>query len=563
MGGFPQLPSSYNPYVGEAAQFATGAAHAYNAVQEAKRQQAILAQRAAARKAAQDQRDTNDLFRAYAAGAVPVEGPGDQVNDPGYITKDPGAAPGTPGNVVPVLRGAQGHQPLGYNRPGFTAPPQQSAAPANPSQSSQMSLQPPAGRDTTPAPSGRDPNRMMQIAGRWFYFPTKEEIAEGAGETLTFDEALANEANKAGFRNIRPNHPYPRALAADIDRRIGEYHRLNDPKDQTYTPHEMFDQGGKSAGIYGLGNRGGVIQYPVGQQAGGSPGGPFDASQAAAAPDYRLPIPSELPWSSGAAGIPGGDDPFATALAGPATPTAAPRPQPAQRSAAPAQPAGGLTMRPPVKEPKKTLHWEQSTDDRGTRHVRAFDEDGILAKEYAYPGEGKATKQTGGEKPVSRTALVGIEKTKTTALANAYKAYKKATSDPLADDDAKASAAADLKSAYQDAQNAYEAELTAATGHDIEHDDWADRMGEEAAPEAPGETPETPAAAPAAQAAQPAAAPAQAKAAKRAPVGPPKAGAGPPPDVVKSLKPGVHTFGNGQVWKKNRDGSMAYVSGGQ
>jgi hypothetical protein len=37
----------------------------------------------------------------------------------------------------------------------------------------------------------------------------------------------------------------------------------------------------------------------------------------------------------------------------------------------------------------------------------------------------------------------------------------------------------------------------------------------------------------------------------------------PPAAVTQGLAPGTHTFGNGQTWRKNADGSMTYVSGGQ
>ncbi len=39
--------------------------------------------------------------------------------------------------------------------------------------------------------------------------------------------------------------------------------------------------------------------------------------------------------------------------------------------------------------------------------------------------------------------------------------------------------------------------------------------------------------------------------------------AAPPAAVTKALPPGTHTFGNKQVWRKNPDGSMNYIGGGQ
>ena len=461
MGGFPQLPSSYNPYVGEAAQFATGAAHAYNAVQEAKRQQAIMAQRKAAQQATQDQTAFMNQLRLHSAGAMPADVTQPVMTDPKLDTAGSGMF------GVPIISDAEAPRDTGLKK--------RTANPAIPANAQGQYV--------------RDPS-----SGQTSYLPT-------AGEKTTM--------------GLNDSNSFVAAPGSDTEKFLQETANI---KPGTRIPFSHV------AGITGLANE---MQKAADTQAKRKQTGKVTQTLHDSLLDVGLDVPvgADIPYERMDSMVKAGQKP---------------------------------------KEPKKTLHWEQSTDDRGTIHLRSFDEDGLLASEHSYPGEGKATKQPkeAGEKPVSRTALVGIEKTKSTALANAYKAYKKATSDPLADDDAKASAAADLKSAYQDAQNAYEAELTAATGHDIEHDDWADRMGGGAdqTPETPAEQGVSPTAP--AQPAQTSAAPAQAKP-KRAPVGPPKSGAGPPPDVVKGLGPGVHTFGNGQTWMKKRDGSMMYLGGGQ
>jgi hypothetical protein len=186
----------------------------------------------------------------------------------------------------------------------------------------------------------------------------------------------------------------------------------------------------------------------------------------------------------------------------------------------------GITK--PTPTPKKTLHWERSTDDKGAVHVRAYDEDGLLASEHTYPGEGKATKQpaaTGADKPPTKSLLTSIESRKGTALKKARDAYRKAVTSSIpgvpVDDDAKRQAGADLKQAYQDAQNDYEAQLSAATGHDIDHDEWADNLGADA-----GETPAAPAAETPGAPAQPAAAAPQAAVPAQTPAAPAQRGGG-------------------------------------
>src|SRR5215472_14808337 len=72
MASFPALPSPYNPYVGEASQFARGAASIYGARQaqiaEGQRQAAALDRQRKNDEAAQQQRDLDNFFRAQRAG---------------------------------------------------------------------------------------------------------------------------------------------------------------------------------------------------------------------------------------------------------------------------------------------------------------------------------------------------------------------------------------------------------------------------------------------------------------------------------------------------------------
>jgi hypothetical protein len=115
-----------------------------------------------------------------------------------------------------------------------------------------------------------------------------------------------------------------------------------------------------------------------------------------------------------------------------------------------------------------------------------------------------------GEKPVPKSTLVGIETRKSTAIAKSKAQLDKdiaaATVSPKDKEPTKSEQAA-FEQAWeehierlQNAQLAYENELTTATGNDVGHNDWADRL------KAPGKGAASPASAAPAQGAKPTAA---------------------------------------------------------
>jgi hypothetical protein len=143
-------------------------------------------------------------------------------------------------------------------------------------------------------------------------------------------------------------------------------------------------------------------------------------------------------------------------------------------------------------------------------------------------------KPAAGEKPVAKSTLVSIENDKAKAIRDSKKAYDKDLAENVITKPGKQptpSEQASIDQAWddhverlQDAQLAYENALTTATGHDVGHNDWADRLrrpGAAAAPSAPAAaaTPNKPTA------------------------------TEPPPEAKAKLKPGiVTTFNNGQKW---------------
>jgi hypothetical protein len=93
-----------------------------------------------------------------------------------------------------------------------------------------------------------------------------------------------------------------------------------------------------------------------------------------------------------------------------------------------------------------------------------------------------------GEKPVPKSTLVGIETTKGTAIAKSKATFDKelaaaTIAGKVTDQAAVDQAWEDHIERQQAAQLAYEAALTTATGHDVGHNDWADRL------RAPGSAP--------------------------------------------------------------------------
>jgi hypothetical protein len=178
----------------------------------------------------------------------------------------------------------------------------------------------------------------------------------------------------------------------------------------------------------------------------------------------------------------------------------------------------------------------------------------------------------------------GFEKTKTKAIKDAVKEYRKSMATAITPED-KTAHLNQLRSDIDDAQKEYEGAIGDETGQTIPHSKWAQAYD----PDAPGDgaTPKTPppkvngkahaqaAATPAQQGAAPAAPPASATQNLGAGVhtfgngqtwrkgadGKMTYLAPPPADVTKDLPPGVHTFGNGQSWRKGADGTMTFVSG--
>lgn len=216
---------------------------------------------------------------------------------------------------------------------------------------------------------------------------------------------------------------------------------------------------------------------------------------------------------------------------------------------------------PPEKTPPaaKVLHFEKDTNDKGDVVTRGYDpETGELKSTNVAKGIGGTRKDPNATpivKPKVMTPATArtIRKSRDVGLKQANSAYDVEMKAASRNADGSVSTADTIaggpspfekrRLAYAAVQNKFEQDISEATGNDIPHNDWADRMQEFPANGTASKSTKT---AQPAQPAQPTAAP-----------------AAPPAAVTNGLAAGTHTFGNGQVWKKGADGSMAYVSGGQ
>lgn len=142
---------------------------------------------------------------------------------------------------------------------------------------------------------------------------------------------------------------------------------------------------------------------------------------------------------------------------------------------------------PPDKTPPaaKSLRFEPSTNDRGDVTMRGFDpETGALVSTNVAKGIGGTRKDPNAapaEKPPSPAQLRLVVSDRAKALKAAKDAYAKAAAPiggadgvPVSDQDM-AEAAVTLRKAHVQAQNDYEEGISALTGKEVPHNDWADK----------------------------------------------------------------------------------------
>jgi hypothetical protein len=430
-------------------------------------------------------------------------------------------------------------------------------------------------RSANPAIQGttQDPGRIVTIGGKRLYMPTASEKEERSlNDTNSFeptgllDKALVSAGRKPGQRIKNSeshailqalNEAQPKEDGWELDTSGKIQNAQGDPMGFWKNKKGQI----KLLDLSGLSEAGGDQQQPAPQ--GNLPGGP--TIQNAQQPGGGALIPRGSLQQSSPGAAPGGlfdlsqqqpaaGDSTAT-IPFPFDPSQRAQPQPSQPAQRGAAPAAGVHFALPAKPEKPDKYtYNHFTDDRGAVSVTRIGPDDSPPEKW----DGKkwapleASEAIGPkrrdpdaaprQKPPSAAQLRMVTKTKADRLEKAQGAYKKAVAGAI-DDDEKTQAAADLKQEYQAAQNEYESGISTLTGNDVPHNDWADRMT------AGGAAPAS-------------AAPAQPAQRTAAPGG----GAGrpaPPEAVTKGLAPGTHTFGNGQIWRKNADGSMVYLSGGQ
>jgi hypothetical protein len=255
---------------------------------------------------------------------------------------------------------------------------------------------------------------------------------------------------------------------------------------------------------------------------GGTPGGPFNAPTPAA--PSAAPVPPSKPTQPGGVSfaLPEKNEPL--------------RIIPGKKG-----PNGGMIVMNEKTNKTYEVPYPEGTTDELTANQKEQDADRHVRQAEI----GNAAAERNDSRATRIAAELARHNTELTTRKEKAKANLKAAlkgEGELSDED-KNNAAHDYKQELQQAQSEYETNVGTTLGKKIDHNPWADQLPDGATP--PAKTSAAPA-----QGGKPTApGPAQ-----RTP---------PPAGVTKGLAPGTHTFGNGQTWKKNADGSIVYVSGGK
>jgi hypothetical protein len=305
-------------------------------------------------------------------------------------------------------------------------------------------------RTPNPAAQGEGQTVQEPQSGKRFYVPTQSERDRKQGKTFRPTGQLADALKTAGWdgeTDITPEQSH------------GIMQSLNEaqPKDEPYE----YDASGKYIDVrtglpvpgfigkktkkfYQIDMSGSGGQQQQASTPGAAPGGPFDGSGAGMRTD-------------------GGAQP------------------PASRGSVEAR-GNAYDFAPKEKEPKapKSLHFETHTNDRGDVTTFGYDPETMeLKSTHVAKGVGPQRKDPADPnappkpKPMTPANARIIVQNKAKALGDAQKAYTKAASMALNDDD-KNAALDDLRNAQKQAQLNYEQELSAATGNEIPHNNWAD-----------------------------------------------------------------------------------------
>jgi len=517
MPQFAPLPDSYNPSLGAAAGFASSSASVFNALKSAANQQSLLQQRQAAQQATQQATQAHqglqDELEAIRMGGTPVTGPNANGIDPG-AAPDPNPPKEGDNGKYPTLLGRDSRRPqltqaqqdqqnssFGPDDPNQRTDMPQSrptlAQPDPTSTAGQSAAAPPQQQQApaSPAQSGRDVSRMHQINGNWYYFPTKSEQEQGdLNDSNSFVAKPGSDTEKFLQDQIgmKPGTRIPFSHAGaigDIQTQLQKASDAADKKSQVGT----------------------VTQ---------------DLADKAKVQGFDLAVGTKVPLSL-------------------------------MKDVADA-------VKAPTPKAPKSLRFEPSTNDKGDVTMQGFDpETGELKSTNVAKGIGGTRKDpnaTPAPKPKVMTPATArtIRNSRDLGLKQANIAYDAEMKSANTNADGSVSTADTVmggaspfekrRQAYAAVQNKFEQDVSEATGNDIPHNDWADRMQEFPASGTASKGTKT------AQPVKPAQ-PAQRTAA-------PAAHAPPPATVTNGLAAGTHTFGNGQVWKKGADGSMVYVSGG-
>lgn len=355
----------------------------------------------------------------------------------------------------------------------------QAAAPGRPT------LQTPAQPGDTaaaPVPQAIDPSRIKQIGRRAMYKPTDQETGKAFVPAGQLGEALKT-GGWDGKTPITPEQSHSIMQALDAAQ----------PKDEPYE----YDASGKYL-----------------DAATGKPVPGFIGKKT----KKFYPVDMGQGGGTQASGTPG-------AAPGGVFDTSRPFDQTGQNDTAqvPSNGGAGVTFSPKEKDEKtKNLHFETHTNDKGDVTTFGYDPETMeLKSTHVAKGVGPQRRDPidpnapKPPKPMSPGDARQIVQNKAKALADAQKAYTKESSEAITDDDHKA-ANDNLRKGQQQAQLNYEQELSAATGKEIPHNNWADggattpvrSVTATATPATPGktQTPAKPAQPVAAPAAQPAAA---------------------------------------------------------
>lgn len=370
---------------------ATGgaASQALNGVMSALDQQATLQQQRQKAQQAQSDKDSKDHMEALNQGAIPLD-------------------------ALDNSNGAPS------NRPTLMKP---------------QDLQP-----------GQDPNRVQEIGGKRFYFPTEEEKAKAKAKP----EKALDETNSVLFPD-------------DVNSKLGMAPGTRHPIEHAGGIYDLFDKVNK---------------------AGQRPDRPVDRVDLSG--DFKdgdgNPIPvaiykdgSAAPLDTSAFGSPAIQQPaVGTVTPAPASgltqPITQPKPQGTGISFSPKKPAD--------KPEKEGLdHWvsvatdPDSSPDEVKRAKAAINLHNSNTAGALAAARKLADAQN--EKPLSPSAARQITQKKFNDLKSADTAYAKANAEAVTPEE-KQSALAARQQARQNAQLDYEQSISAATGKDIPHNSWAD-----------------------------------------------------------------------------------------